>query len=92
MTYFATDGVQVEKNGSHICARTAEGSSPGKLTAACARLGAWAKIIDTIHEQRRALDLRIWRADPDDMDLEPDVHAWVVLSNALADYLEVKNQ
>jgi hypothetical protein len=89
MTYLATDGGLPGKNGSHRCARTAE-RGHRKLTAATERLNAWAKILDAISEQRKALDLRIWRADPDDKDLEADVQALVELSNALADFLEAR--
>lgn len=55
-----------------------------------ARMLAWRRIIESVAEQREALDHRIWRADPDDRHLGADCQTWCELSRALADFLKAR--
>jgi hypothetical protein len=52
--------------------------------------GTLCRVLDAVADQREALDVRIWRAQPDDAYLEADVQIWRELCGALADFLETR--
>jgi hypothetical protein len=52
------------------------------------RAVAWAKVVDALNEQRAAIEYRIHRADSDDIYLEYDAYGWVVLVDAITDFLK----
>jgi ribosomal protein L39E len=54
------------------------------------RLPAWCRILDAIAEMRDALDHRLWREDIGDTQLKTDVQTWCELTQALADFLDVR--
>jgi hypothetical protein len=62
------------------------------MQVACAkeRAVAWARVIDALSEQRAAPEYRLLRADPDDVSLEYDAYEWVVLVDALTDFLKAR--
>jgi hypothetical protein len=54
------------------------------------RMRAWARILDAVADMREALSYRISQASPDDLFLKADCQTWCELTQALADFLEVR--
>jgi hypothetical protein len=61
-----------------------------KLIKARPRQRAWTRVIEALAEQRASLEHRIWREDPEDIDIDDDVRIWGDLARALADFLEAR--
>ena len=65
--------------------------SVADVAAAKRRALAWCRILEAVAEQRKALDHRIWREDPDDVLLEADVQTWCELARGLTDFLKARS-
>src|SRR5262245_58384990 len=54
------------------------------------RFRAWCRVLEAIADQREALEHRIWREDPEDVQLEADCQVLCELMLALADFLATR--
>ena len=63
---------------------------PRKSIRARARLRAWCRILDTLAEQREALQLRIWREYPGEIHLAAECQAWCELARSLTNLLRAR--